>query len=215
MKKLWIVLVLLAVPRIVGAQTCTPADLSHPLSVALTWVDNATGETGFQLERKLNTGAYAVVAAGIGANIKAYTDSTVVRGTTPNTYTYRIKAVAAAGGTDSPWSNEACITFAPTPPPALQAPSGLTTAAISTSGFRITWEDLDGEIGYELEGKEARGNAAYSQIASLPADTATYDWLGRKRYTPYCVRVRGLLPLGNSLIAATDYSLASCATTVK
>ena len=205
MKKLLLVLfLLLGLPALAGAQTCVQADINHPLSVAVTWVDNATTETGFILERKLNNGPYAAVASAIGANMKTYTDATVVRASTPNTYMYRMKAFDATQ--QSAYSNEACIVFAPIP--ALPAPSGLTVAAISSSSFRITWEDISGETGYLLEGKASRGNEAYALIVGLPADSATYDWTGRKRYTPYCVRVKAADP-------GAPVSAPQCATTSK
>jgi hypothetical protein len=212
--KVLIILVLLCLPAFVNAQTCAQADLNHPDSAALTWVDNSDNETGFVLERKLNQGAYVVLVAGVGVNVTKYVDSTVVRALVPNTYTYRIKATAPAGYADSPYSNESCITFAPRAPAALPSPGGLTVATISSSAFRITWEDMSGEIGYEVEGKLARGNDTYVQVASLPADSVNYDWTGRKRYTSYCVRVRGLLPVG-SPDPATAYTPSICNTTIK
>jgi hypothetical protein len=212
--KYLLALLSLILPAIVEAQTCVQADLNHPLSAAITWQDNSNNETGFILERSLNGGAFAVIAPSLPANTTATTDTTVVRSTIPNTYTYRIKA--AAGTTQSAYSNTACITFAPTAPapPVINAPGGLTIAAISSSSFRITWEDLANEVGYELEGKQARGNDSFVQIASLPVNTATSDWTGRKRYTPYCIRLRGLLGVINP-VPATDYSPTVCGTTSK
>lgn len=126
MTKFWLLLIglVLLMVSTAEAQTCAPADLAHPLSVAISWTDNATDETGFVLERKLNTGTYTGLAASLNANIVSFTDSTVVRGSVPNTYTYRVKAMKT-GAPDSAYSNEACITFAPTPPPPSNAPSDL------------------------------------------------------------------------------------------
>jgi hypothetical protein len=212
--KYLLALLALILPAIVEAQTCVQADLSHPLSVAINWTDNSNNETAFIIERSLNGGAFTVIAPSIPANTTATTDTTVVRSTIPNTYTYRIKA--AAGATQSAYSNTACITFAPTapPPPVVNPPGGLTIAAISSSSFRISWEDYSNEVGYELEGKQARGNDTFVQIASLPVNTATYDWGSRRRFTPYCIRLRALLPLSGN-IAATDYTPVTCATTSK
>lgn len=197
-----------------SAQTCVQADLTHPDSAAMTWIDNSTDETGFVLERKQDSGAYSVLVAALAANLTAYTDSSVVRGTAPVTYTYRIKAVrteADKSVTSSAYSAEACITFAALPA-TLPAPAGLTLATISSSSFRITWEDMTNEIGYELDGKQARGSDTFTQIASLAANVATFDWTGRKRYTPYCVRLRGLLGANNP---ATAWTQSACATTSK
>jgi hypothetical protein len=212
--KYLLALLMMLLPAVVEAQTCVQADLNHPLSVAVNWVDQSNNEAGFILERSLNGGAFAVIAPSLPANTTATTDTTVVRSTIPNTYTYRMKAYA--GTTQSVYSNTACITFAPLapPPPVVNPPGGLTVAAISSSSFRITWEDIQNEVGYELEGKTAKGNASFTQIASLPADSTTYDWTGRKRFTSYCVRMRGLLTAISS-VAATAYTPTICATTSK
>ena len=67
----------------------------------LTWVDNATNETGYKIERKTGVaGTYAEIAVG-PANSPSYTDTNVVAG---STYYYRVRATNAAG--DSAYSNE-------------------------------------------------------------------------------------------------------------
>lgn len=204
-----IVLVLL-MPAFAVAQTCVQADNNHPDSVALTWTDNSTDESGFVLERKQDGGAYAVLVAAVAANLTAFTDSTVKRGSVPTTYTYRIKAYRDSDKAQSAYSNEACITFAATAPAPLplKPPSGLSTAAASSSVIRITWEDTSAFPGYVLDGKLSRGSDDFTQIVALPSGTATYDWGGRKRYTSYCVRVRGSQ-------ADAEYSQMNCTTTTK
>lgn len=211
MKRLLLTLSFILYPFAFASAQCVQADNTHPDSVALTWQDNSTDESGFILERKQDAGAYAVLIAAMAANVTAFTDGTVKRGSVPTTYTYRIKAYRDSDKMQSPYSNESCITFAailPPQPKPLPAPAGLTISAISSSGFRITWEDIEGETGYLIDGKIARSNAAFTQIAALPADTTTYDWTGRKRYTSYCVRVRADR-------ADADYSPITCGTTTK
>lgn len=195
MKKLGFLLfftLLFLYPLAAFSQTCVQADLTHPDSVAMTWVDNSTDETGFVLERKQGAGAYAVLAAALNANLTAYTDSSVVRGTVPVTYTYRVKAVRASDKTESAYSNEACITFAaklaPLPPPA-----GLTVSSISRETLRVTWESVPEATTYAVEGKRAN-RGTYQQVATT--DLVTYDWTGLKRWTSYCVRVSAYNPLG-------------------
>ena len=62
-------------------------------------------ETGFVIERKIDAaGIYAQIAT-VGANIKKYTDTTVVRNTK---YYYRV--YAHSDTVDSPPSNEAIAT---------------------------------------------------------------------------------------------------------
>ena len=54
----------------------------------LSWSDNSTDETGFQIERRTLNGTYSQIAM-VGANVTAYSDSTVTPGTT---YCYRVRA---------------------------------------------------------------------------------------------------------------------------
>jgi hypothetical protein len=82
-------------------------------SLALSWVDNATNETGFTIERKIGDGGtYAPYKTDIGANVTTFTDTDVTVGVK---YWYRIQAFS--GNTTSSYSNEASATV-PTPAPA-------------------------------------------------------------------------------------------------
>jgi hypothetical protein len=72
--------------------------------VLLGWTDNSNNESGFKLERKTASTAYAEIAQP-GANATSYWDTSVTVG---ETYTYRIRASNAGG--DSAYSNEIAIT---------------------------------------------------------------------------------------------------------
>jgi len=189
-----------------GAQTCVQADLTHPLQATLTWVDNSTNETGFVLERQLNGGAFAALAP-IAANTTQAIDTTVVRSTVPNTYTYRLKAVN--GTASSAFTTPACITFDPnlTAP---TAPSGFSVSSIDSTTLRLSWDDTTNEANYEVWGRQAKGNVnpkTFVKLAILPADTTTWDWTGRTPYTTYCNRVRNTNAKGGA------YSPIACNTT--
>lgn len=89
-------------------------------STVLTWTDNSTNETAFDIERKAEacTGSlpFALLAT-VGANVVTYTDSAVVEGVT---YCYRVDASNSAG--KSAYSNTASRTVPFSLP---LAPSGL------------------------------------------------------------------------------------------
>jgi hypothetical protein len=73
--------------------------------VKLTWTDNATGETGYLIERKSGAaGAWQSIAT-LSADAVAYADGSVAGNTT---YVYRVRATSAVG--DSANSNEAAVT---------------------------------------------------------------------------------------------------------
>lgn len=87
-------------------------------TLTLTWQDNSTNETGFQVERC--TGAACTNFALIGApglNVTTYVDSTLADATT---YCYRVRAINSGGA--STYTNTACATTT-TPIPA--APTNL------------------------------------------------------------------------------------------
>ncbi len=88
-----------------------PAAPSAPNAIAvsssaidLTWTDNSSDETGFNIERSLDGASFSPVAS-VGANVVTYTDS----GLSPTTtYWYRVNAENAAG--TSAWSDTASAT---------------------------------------------------------------------------------------------------------
>ena len=72
--------------------------------IDLSWDDNTTQNTAYQIERSLTSGSGFVVIASIGPNATSYSDL----GLTPETtYYYRVKA---SGPMDSDYSNEASAT---------------------------------------------------------------------------------------------------------
>jgi hypothetical protein len=84
-------------PAIPSNLVATPNSAS--LQIGLAWVDNATNETAYIVERALNGGAYSVIAT-LGQNIVSYIDTGLVVGVT---YSYRVRAVN--GLLISDWSN--------------------------------------------------------------------------------------------------------------
>lgn len=107
-------------------------------------------------------------------------------------------------------STQACWTtpaINATPP---NTPGGVTIAAISSSTLRVTWDDTNNESSYEVYGRTAKGNQKFAKLVTLPMDSTTWDYVGRKRYTSYCVGVVAVNDAGGSPLSATP-----CATTSK
>jgi Divergent InlB B-repeat domain len=87
------------------AATFQAAPTSTPPQIRLTWVDTATTERGFKVERKVNpTGTYTQLAL-TAANTSAFVDPNLAASTT---YCYRVRAYNTAG--DSGYSTELCGT---------------------------------------------------------------------------------------------------------
>jgi len=88
--------------------------------INLSWTDNTTTETGFEIERQVDGGGWASLTT-VGANATSHSDTTVSCG---HTYDYRVRALTPLG--NSNWSN---IATAATPTcPGGTTPSGGTTA---------------------------------------------------------------------------------------
>jgi CubicO group peptidase (beta-lactamase class C family) len=88
-----------------GGSTAAPSNLSASIAggdtVTLTWTDNSSNESGFRIERKVGTGAFATLATK-GTNVTSHADGSL----SANTYSYR---VIATGATDSAPSNSAVV----------------------------------------------------------------------------------------------------------
>jgi hypothetical protein len=62
--------------------------------LTLTWTDNASNESGFRVERRLNpAGSYSEIRT-LGPNVTTYADTTVTAG---QGYCYRVRAYNSAG----------------------------------------------------------------------------------------------------------------------
>ncbi len=73
--------------------------------VNLSWTDKSTNETGFKVQRKTGSGAYADIAT-VNKDITTYSDN----GLTPaTTYTYRVYAYNSTGASLS-YTNEVTVT---------------------------------------------------------------------------------------------------------
>jgi len=78
----------------------TPADLrlnDTSSGVVINWVDMASTESGFMIERKEENGTFSTLVELEGYNITQYTDDTAVDG---HTYTYRILACNSFGNSN-------------------------------------------------------------------------------------------------------------------
>lgn len=97
-------------------------------SIGLTWIDLATNEAGFRIERRSGTMAPWEAQATVGPNITSYTDTAVVAGTT---YVYRVAAYNAVGSSPQ-FTNEATVG----PAPAATVPLARSGAWLSNISLR-------------------------------------------------------------------------------
>ncbi len=184
-------------PAAPSSLTATTISVSQ---IDLAWVDNATNETGFKIERKTGAGGTYAQIATAGVNSTTYTDTGLTAGAT---YFYQVRATNGSG--NSSYSPEASAIPAAVP----AAPSGLTATAVSVSQINLTWVDnATNETGFKIERKTGAGGT-YAQIATAGANATTYLSTGLTAGTDYFYRVRATSAAGDSA-----YSPEAGATTV-
>lgn len=174
--------------------------------IDLTWTDNGTTERGTVIERNTNGGGYAQIDLLIGADIESYSDTSALAGVE---HCYRIR-VGESFAVVGDWSEPACEQSEPpggeTPP---DAPTGLTTSAISTQRIDLSWSDnSDNENGFRIE-RAIGTSGAFAEIDVIAEDLTSYASTGLVADTEYCYRVRAYNAEGDSA-----YTNESCATTL-
>jgi len=149
-----------------AAPTALSATAVSHQQIDIGWIDNASDETGFRVERSPDGAAWVEIAT-LGANVSAWSDDGLMASTN---YSYRVRAYNGAG-TSSYSSTATATTQAPPPPPV--TPSGLAAHAASGSEISLTWNDVDDETGYRLE-RAAAAAGPWSLRVSLPANTVSF-----------------------------------------
>ncbi|MBN8460798.1 MAG: autotransporter-associated beta strand repeat-containing protein [Verrucomicrobia bacterium] len=130
------------------------ANAASASSIQLTWTDNANDETGYIVERSLNSGAGFSQVASLAAGTVSHTDLGLSTGTA---YFYRVRAINAIGSSASSAEATATTTL---------GNSGIWTSA--TSG---NWS----VAGNWQNGTVANGTGKTATIAQANAVTVTLD----------------------------------------
>jgi fibronectin type III domain protein len=123
--------------------------ISHS-QIDVSWQDNASNETGFEVHR-LAGAAFGLVGS-TGAGVINYSDTGLIPSTE---YCYKVRAVTVVGRKTSysAFSSVACATTAGfTPIPLPKAPSETRANPINSSSVAVTWVDnADNEDGFRVE----------------------------------------------------------------
>jgi hypothetical protein len=161
----------------------------------LQWDDNSANEDGFKIERKQGCCGPWTEIATLPTNSTTYAST----GLTCNTiYAYRVWAYNAAGASGK--TNEANNTTSacssatvPTPDP-----SWLRVSAASLTQINLQWDDNStNEDGFKVERKEGCCGP-WTEIATLPANSTTYQSGGLTCGGTYAYRVWAFNTQGNS-----------------
>jgi hypothetical protein len=183
-KVLWLTTILALMPMAVplqlaqaagepAAPSLLEANASYPgdLAITLTWQDNSLDETGFEIERCIGSGCTDFV-------LYATRDSSIygpwfndVGLAEITTYSYRVRAVNAAGASD--YSNVASATTS------YARPDGQVTSLAGTftnGAVELTWtENATNETRFEIERYEVgAGGTEFVVVGTVDPDTTGF-----------------------------------------
>ncbi len=132
--------------------------------VSLSWVDNSSYETGYEIEKSENGTNYTLVKS-VGANVNtASIDGTYL---TTKQYSFRVRAKTNINY--SSYSNIAVASSLP-----FAAPTSLMISDFSETNISLTWSDnSDFETGFEIEKSENSG--AYFLVKTVGPNILSAD----------------------------------------
>jgi titin len=198
-------------------QTLTPpgnpdASGVSETQIDVSWVDNSTNETSFELYRSTTgtNGAFTLLAT-LGANVIRYSDRQFANGTV---ICYQLRAVRVYGSKRvvSGFSNIACAVA----PPA--APSNLSAVATPWPRVALTWQDNASlETNFQVLRSTDGENGTFNVVYWAPADAVSVSDALVTTGTRYCYRVQAAREYPTSSPPYRDYvysavSNTACAT---
>ena len=191
-------------PMAVSATDGTPAapaeltiTATSTSALTLNWTDNNSSETGYIIERSVNSGIFEQLGLPTAANVVSYEDTGL---TTGYIYAYRVRAFNNLGS--SPYSNEVSINMSE-----LVVPNNLKPTAVSSSQIDLVWT-YPGWGSYRTAIERKTGSSGtWTQIYITAYGVLRYSNTGLSPNTQYFYRVENYLgtgittasyPVGNS-----------------
>ncbi len=156
--------------------------------INLTWGDNSTTETGYEVLQSGSSGGPFSVIFTTASNAPGYN----VTGLSENTtYYFQVRAKNGTGTASN--SNTANATTLLNPP---ATPTNMTAEAIAFDKIRLTWADnANNEASYVVE--SSLNGTTFTDFATLPANPPQpYDASGLNSSTQYWFRVRAVNAAG-------------------
>jgi hypothetical protein len=181
-----------------GSACASPAGLIASAitttSATLGWTA-VSGAVSYDVDYKASSSA-----TWINAATATTATSLGLTGLTPGTtYDYRIRTNCASGS--SAYSAEQ---FTTTPLVTCTAPTGLSSAAVTTSGATLSWAAVSGALGYDVDYK---ANSSATWINAVTGTTSTsVNVSGLTAGTLYDWRVRTNCSGGNSAYATAQFT---------
>lgn len=195
--------------RVADAPAYASADAASDSRIDVSWPDNLSNETGFEVHRSATGpgGAFTLVAT-TGRNITRYSDQGLMAETQ---YCYEVRSFRRTGKETSysTFTAAACATTFQLP-----APSAASAVAVSETRIDVAWQDNStSESGFEVHRSATGLSGTFALLASAGAGVTSYSDVGLTSSTQYCYKVRASQANGGST-KYSEFSAAVCATTL-
>ena len=158
---------------------------SDGTEVTVTWTAGTGGApaSGYEVERKVDDGAWMSADPAHTGTMASYADSTVSGGMT---YAYRVRATNSFGF--SVWVESNAVTVI-APDPQLDPPADIRVAAAGVTSLEIAWDAVAGASGYRVE-YMGPGDNAFHVLGTFNATTVLIS--GLTPDTRYTVQITAL-----------------------
>jgi hypothetical protein len=196
----------------VTAPSNTNALAASQISVDVSWRDNSSNESGFEVHRSTAgaSGAFTLRAA-TGAGVMSYSDTGL---TTSTQYCYKVRGFKTADGKTSysGFSNTACATTPtpPPPPPPPGAPFATNATPRNSSTIDVTWIENSSRDGFRIDRSLDLG-ATWTAADRVSANAYSFSDTGRTAEQQVCYRVVAFNRGGDSPPSNTDCTTAPAA----
>src|SRR5438094_215047 len=156
-----------------AAPSSTNAVAVSDSRIDVSWQDNSSNETGFEVHRSTTgaSGSFALLI-GVGANVKAYSNTGLASSTQ---YCYKVRAFRITGSNTSysAFSAAACATTLPPPAPA--APSGTDAKPSASTVVDVSWVDNStNESGFRVE-RSLDAGSTWTNAGTVGSDVASAE----------------------------------------
>ncbi len=167
----------------------------------LTWTDNSSDETSFQVERCAGAGCSNFGLEGtVGGGVTTWVDSTVAAA---SVYTYRVRAFNVIGG-----SAYSATALGDLRPPA--DPTNLIATTASATRIDLTWTDASGnETSFEVQRCTSAGCSSFAFLSGVATNSTTFSDNTATVNESFSYRIRALNAAGGS-----NFSNTATATTL-